>query len=277
MKSVLSVQDLSCVGRCSLTVALPVLSAMGLRCSVLPTAVLSTHTGFPNPHVLSLTEHIGAISAHLDTVGVTFDAVTTGYLADPQQAETVLPLLRSHKEKGSTVIVDPAMGDHGKLYSRLNEDHVFAMSELCKEADILLPNLTEAALLADMPYREEIDGAYLRALTGALMAYYKVRSVVITGVSGSNGTIGFCGANREEGTFSYQSPIIPKQFHGTGDLFAAVFTGSVVRGASIYDSAVLAADFVRCCVAHTPEVTPHGVTFENQLFRLWAEKSENNC
>ena len=269
MKSVLSVQDLSCVGRCSLTVALPVLSAMGLRCSVLPTAVLSTHTGFPNPHVLPLTDHIAPIAAHLDAVNISFDAVTTGYLAGPEQAEAVLPLLHSHKAKGSTVIVDPAMGDHGKLYSRLDDDHVVAMSELCKGADILLPNLTEAALLADMPYRENTDGAYLRALTGALLEYYKVSAVVITGVSGSNGTIGFCGASREDGTFSYQAPVVPRQFHGTGDLFAAVFTGSVIRGSCVYDSAVLAADFVRCCVEHTQAVTPHGVEFEKQLFRLW--------
>lgn len=270
MKSILSVQDLSCVGRCSLTVALPVLSAMGLRCSVLPTAVLSTHTGFPNPHVLPLTDHIAPISAHLDAVDISFDAVTTGYLAGPEQAEAVLPLLHSHKAKGSKIIVDPAMGDHGRLYSRLDDDHVVAMSELCKGADILLPNLTEAALLADMPYRENTDGAYLRALTGTLMEYYKVNAVVITGVSGANGTIGFCGASREDGTFSYQAPVVPRQFHGTGDLFAAVFTGSVTRGSRVYDSAVLAADFVRCCVDQTPEVTPHGVEFEKQLFRLWA-------
>ena len=274
MKSVLSVQDLSCVGRCSLTVALPVISAMGLRCSVLPTAVLSTHTGFPNPHVVSLTDHIAPVCDHLNKVDISFDTVTTGYMADPTQAEAVLPLLQSSREKGSTVIVDPAMGDHGKLYSRLDEDHVLAMAELCKAADIILPNLTEAALLADMPYREQTDGAYLRALTGALMEYYKVKAVVITGVSGSQGTIGFCGAHREEGTFSYQAPVVPRQFHGTGDLFAAVFAGSVTRGASVYDAGVLAADFVRSCVEHTPAVSPHGVEFENQLVRLFCEK---NC
>lgn len=270
MKSVLSVQDLSCVGRCSLTVAMPVLSAMGCRCSVLPTAILSTHTGFPNPHVVSLTQHIEAIDAHFHAVDVTFDTVTTGYMADPDQIEAVLPLLRAHKAKGSSIIVDPAMGDHGKLYSRLDDDHVVAMSELCKEADILLPNLTEAAFLADMPYRENTDGAYLRALTGALMEYYKVQAVVITGVSGKEGTIGFCGASRQEGSFSYHNPVIPRQFHGTGDLFAAVFAGSVTRGGGVYDSAVLAADFVRKCVENTPEATPHGVAFEAQLSHLWA-------
>lgn len=277
MKTVLSIQDLSCVGRCSLTVALPVLSAMGCRCSVLPTAILSTHTGFPNPHVVSLTEHIGAIGSHFDTVGVTFDAVTTGYLSDPEQAEAVQPLLRNYKAQGSTVIVDPAMGDHGKLYSRLDDEHVFAMSELCKGADVLIPNLTEAALLADMPYREQVDGAYLRALTSALLQCYEVNAVVITGVTGKDGTIGFCGADRTLGSFSYQTQVIPRQFHGTGDLFAAVLTGAVAQKQSVYDAGVLAADFVRQCVAGTDTVTPHGVEFEKQLPQLFAQICKKSC
>lgn len=276
MNTVLSIQDLSCVGRCSLTVALPVLSAMGCQCSVLPTAVLSTHTGFPNPHVVSLTEHLGAMGDHFQAVGASFDAVTTGYLAGPEQAEAILPLLQAYKAKGSRIIVDPAMGDHGKLYSRLNDDHVFAMSELCKGADILIPNLTEAALLADMPYREQVDGAYLRALTGTLMQCYDVNAVVITGVAGNNGTIGFCGADRQAGSFSYQTEVIPRQFHGTGDLFAAVLAGGVVRGLSVYDAGVLAADFVRRCVAETEAVSAYGVEFEKQisyLFDAFSKKS----
>lgn len=277
MKTVLSIQDLSCVGRCSLTVALPVLSAMGCRCSVLPTAILSTHTGFPNPHVVSLTEHISSFGAHFESVGVTFDTVTTGYMADPTQAKAVLPLLQAYKAQGSTVIVDPAMGDHGKLYSRLDDEHVFAMSELCKGADVLLPNLTEAALLADMPYREQPDGAYLRALTGSLLQCYRVNAVVITGVTGKEGTIGFCGAHRLEGSFSYLTQVVPRQFHGTGDLFAAVLAGGVTRGLSVYNSGVLAADFVRRCVASTDTVSPHGVAFEAQLSHLFGAFSEKSC
>jgi len=139
MRSVLSIQDLSCVGRCSLAVAMPVLSAMGCQCSVLPTAILSTHTGFPGPYVISLTQQLAEIDAHWESQGIRFDAVLTGYLSDPAQAEAILPILQRHKAQGSRIIVDPAMGDHGKLYSRLDEDHVFAMSELCREADILLP------------------------------------------------------------------------------------------------------------------------------------------
>ena len=271
MKTVLSIQDLSCVGRCSLTVALPVLSAMGCRCSVLPTAVLSTHTGFPSPEVIPLTDRIAALAAHWESLDIRFDAVVTGYMADPAQAEALLPLLRRCKAQGSRIIVDPAMGDHGKLYSRLDDDHVFAMSELCREADILLPNLTEAALLSELPYREETDGAYLRGLTGALLRYYHVQAAVITGISGKEGTLGFCGADRQEGSFAYQAPRIPRQCHGTGDLFAAVFTGALLRELDIYESAVLAADFVRRCVENTPEVTPHGVEFETQLPWLWEQ------
>ena len=270
MKTALSIQDLSCVGRCSLTVALPVISAMGIRCSVLPTAVLSTHTGFPNPEVVSLTEHMEAIGRHWESVDISFDAVTTGYMADAQQVNAILPLLRTHKVRGSTVIVDPAMGDHGKLYSRLGNDHVPAMAALCREADILLPNMTEAALLADMPYRAEAEGAYLNVLSRQLLSRYGAKAVVITGVTGSDGTIGFCGCDDHGEFFSYNTPVIPRQCHGTGDLFSAVFTGSLLRGCSVYESGAAAADFVRRCIAATDTVSPHGVEFEYQIPHLFA-------
>lgn len=264
MKSVLSIQDLSCVGRCSLTVALPVLSAMGCRCSVLPTAVLSTHTGFPNPRVIPLTEHIGGIGSHFEQIGAHFDAVTVGYLANPQQVEAILPLLRHYRSQGSLIIVDPAMGDHGKLYRGLPADHVRAMTSLCREADILLPNVTEAALLTAMEYRAEPDNAWLSVLTENTLSL-SGSAVVITGVSGKDGTIGFCGAQKDAGPFSYSTEVIPRQFHGTGDLFAAVFAGSMMAGNDVCRSAIRAADFVRACVAATPNVTPYGVEFESQL------------
>lgn len=270
MGTVLSVQDLSCVGRCSLTVALPVLSAMGCRCSVLPTAVLSTHTGFPDPHVIPLTEHMAAIDAHHRSVGVSFDAVLTGYMADQEQAAALLPILRHHKSNGSRIIVDPAMGDHGKLYSRLDDAHVKAMASVCMEADILLPNLTEAALLTGLPYIPNPDFDAIKALAEALLDRFPAEAVVITGVSGKEGSIGFYGAHRQTGHFYFQNEVIPRQCHGTGDLFAATFTGSLLRGDSIYDSAVRAATFVRRCVAATEVVSPHGVNFESQLSAIFA-------
>ena len=270
MKSVLTIQDLSCVGRCSLTVAMPVISAMGIHCSVLPTAVLSTHTGFPKPEVVSLTEHLGSFGDHWESVGITFDAVTTGYLAGPDQAETVLPLLKRYRSHGSTIIVDPAMADHGRLYSRLGQDHVPAMAKLCREADVLLPNVTEAAFLTGLPYQTEADETYLHNLSTALMNQFGMKAVVITGVTRKDGTIGFFGCNDQREYFSYYAPAIPRQCHGTGDLYTAVFTGSLLRGKSIYDSGVAAADFVRLCVANTSTVSPHGVAFETQIPQLFA-------
>ena len=270
MKSVLSVQDLSCVGRCSLTVALPVLSAMECRCSVLPTAVLSTHTGFSQPEIIPLTEHIGSIGAHFERIGVAFDAVTVGYMANPAQVEAVLPLLRYYRSQGSLIIIDPAMGDHGKLYSNLTDAHARAMATLCQQADILLPNVTEAALLSGIEYADQPDEAYLARLTDAMLQW-PAKAVVITGVSGKDGTIGFCGANKDSGHFSYRTPIVPKQFHGTGDLFAAVFTGGILGKKTVLQSAVQAADFVKICVAGTEQVTPYGVEFEKQLPMLFTK------
>lgn len=272
MKSVLSVQDLSCVGRCSLTVALPVLSAMGCRCSVLPTAVLSTHTGFPNPRIVPLTQHIGGIGQHFTQIGVTFDAVTVGYLAGPDQVDAILPLLRHYRRQGSLIIVDPAMGDHGKLYRGLPADHVDAMAALCREAHILLPNVTEAALLTGNSYRADPDGGYLARLTESMLQLSR-RAVVITGVGGRDGTIGFWGGEKEASPFSYRTQIIPRQFHGTGDLFAAVFTGGMMAGKTVCQAATQAADFVRTCVATTSEATPYGVEFEKCLPLLFAEKN----
>jgi pyridoxine kinase len=164
------------------------------------------------------------------------------------------------------------MGDHGKLYSRLDEDHVFAMSEICKEADILLPNLTEAAFLTEIPYREETDGAYLRALTGGLFRYYGVQSTIITGISGANDTIGFCGADREEGIFVHQGPRIPRSCHGTGDIFAAAFAGALSRGKTAERAADIAARFTLSCMELTlrENTRPYGVMFEPVLPELMA-------
>ena len=275
MKTVLSIQDLSCAGRCSLTVALPVLSAMGCRCSILPTAVLSTHTGFPQPHVVSLTEDIEKIFRHFSRLDLRFDAVTTGYLADPAQIRTVVPVLQHFRARGSLVIADPAMGDHGKLYSRLDAAHVQAMAELCRNADILLPNVTEAALLTGIPYRAQADAAYGKELADALLEKFPAQAVLITGIHGSDGTIGFVGCQRSTGYFSYETPVIPRQFHGTGDLFAAVFAGAALHGADPLHAGMAAADFVRACVAETAEVTPHGVDFESQLYRLFPKTSQH--
>ena len=226
MKRILTVQDLSCVGRCSLTVALPILSAMGVNCSALPTAVLSSHTGFPNPHIRSLTEDIIPTCDHLVKIGAEFDAILVGYLSDPEQAEAVAELISAFN---CPVILDPAMGDHGRLYKGITQDHVAVLRDLAAMADVVLPNVTEACLLTGLPYQEQTDGHILRMMLEGLCRK-KTQTVVITGVTPTESRIGFVGIHKEEGMFSYQTDRRAKQLHGTGDMFSAVFAGSYLRG-----------------------------------------------
>ena len=267
MKRILAIQDLSCVGRCSLTVAQPILSAMGIACSVLPTAVLSTHTGFPNPHIRSLTEEIEPICDHLQAVGADFDAILVGYLSDPAQAEAVLQVMSSFD---CPVILDPAMGDHGKLYSGITREHVEAMADLAALAEVVLPNVTEAAMLTGLPYQAQTDGHYLRALLERLCRM-KTKTVLITGTKPSADRIGFAGLQKDEGLFSYHGQYRPKALHGTGDMFSAVFAGAYVLGRDPMEAGELAAGFVERVVDATAEVTPFGGEFETQLPWLWQQ------
>ena len=264
MKHILSVQDISCAGRCSQTVALPVLSVMGHRCSILPTAVLSTHTAFPRPYRRLLTEDIAPICNHWQQVGMEFDALLVGYLADPEQCQVVEKALDNQV---GLKILDPAMGDHGKLYGGLTEDHIPAMASLCHKADILLPNVTEAALLAGLPYRDTGDEDYYRSLGQTLLEKFGVRGVVITGVSLSAEQTGFYRLCRKGENF-YQTRRLDKILHGTGDLFAAVLAGSLLRGNTLPQAAETAAKFVEEAISATKEVTPHGVEFEKVLSAL---------
>lgn len=265
MKHVLSVQDLSCAGRCSLTVALPVISAMGCRCTVLPTAVLSTHTGFPGPFVRDLTEDLASVRAHWQRIGAAFDAVSIGYLSDPRQAGAVEDFLDTFP---AVTILDPAMGDNGKLYSRITPDHVEAMKRLARRSELVLPNVTEAAALTGLPYRDATDPSWFRQLAQALLDL-GARSAIITGVSLAEGKTGFFGMDARGREFSFQRTRVPKSFHGTGDLFSAVVTGGLMTGLDTENAARLAAEFVAVCVSGTREVTPWGVEFESRLPWLW--------
>lgn len=261
MKKVLSVQDLSCLGKCSLTVALPVLSAMGCSCAVLPTAVLSTHTAFPNPHVRSLTEDIAPICDHWKQIGAGFDAISIGYLSDPGQAAAAEYLLDSFP---AFTVLDPAMGDHGKLYSGLTDAHVAAVKQLCRKTNVLIPNVTEACLLTGMAYEENGDLAYCRRLLAGL-GQFGTDTVILTGISPEENTTGYLGFDKTLGEFHRIVPKVPKKCHGTGDLFAAVFTGSCLQGKPVNEAAEKAAGFVERVVAATPAQTPFGIEFEPQL------------
>ena len=266
MSSVLSIQDLSCMGKCSLTVALPILSAMGHSCSVLPTAVLSTHTAFPDPVVQPMTENLLPFAAHMASVGGGFDSISTGYLSDPIQAEAVCSVLDKFD---CLKVIDPAMGDHGKLYSRIAAEHVESMKQLCRRGNFLLPNLTEAAFLTGLPYRPDGDGVYLKELCDA-MCQFGADGVIITGVSWDDSHTGWAGMQGGK-FFSYQAKKIHRSQHGTGDMFAAVTTGALTSGKPLHVAAALAAKFVEQVISVTPASTPFGANFEPVLPWLWEQ------
>ena len=265
MKRILTVQDLSCLGKCSLTVAMPTLSVMGCECTVLPTTLLSTHTAFPKPHIRSLTCDMDPIVAHWQTTDVRFDGISVGYLADPAQTAAVERVLDAFPVP---TVIDPVMGDHGKLYSAITDAHVDAMKALCRRGTVILPNVTEAAFLTGLPYREAGDEAYYKELLSA-MQKFGADSVIITGISHAPGKTGIMGFSKATGFFSYEADRINRSCHGTGDLFAAVFTGAWVKGKTIPEAAVLAAKFVEQVIAATPEATPFGIHFEEKLPWLW--------
>ena len=266
MKRVLSVQDLSCLGKCSLTVALPTFSAMGCECAVLPTTLLSTHTAFPSPHIRSLTGDMDEIRQHWVTTGVKFDAISVGYLSDPGQTAAVERVLEDFK---TLTVIDPVMGDHGKLYRAITPEHVQAMAKLCRRGTVLLPNVTEAAFLTGMPYREQCDGSYLIELAEALCGF-GAKGVIITGLNWDEGYTGWAGMLSGR-LFSYRARRVPRSQHGTGDMFTAVTTGALTLGKPLHVAGTLGAKFVEQTLRATPETTPFGANFEPILPWLWEQ------
>ncbi len=268
-KRVLTVQDISCVGQCSLTVALPILSACGLETGILPSAVLSTHTGgFTGYTFRDLTDDMPAIEAHWVKEGIRFDAVYTGYLGSARQIDCVKSLLHSVAKPGCLAVVDPAMADNGKLYVGFDDAFAAYMRELVKEADYLLPNITEAALLTGTEYREIYDEAYADSLAEKLLSL-GAKNVILTGVSFRQETTGVLVFENGQRKY-YEHKKIAQGCHGTGDVYASAFVGALLRGKSAYDAAVIAADYVVQCIEYTQTIPDHryGVAFEPMLEKL---------
>lgn len=271
MKRIVTVQDISCVGKCSLTAALPVISAMGVETCILPTAVLSAHTLFPHPVITDLTDQILPTITHWKEQGITFDAIYTGYLADSRQIDLVIRLIREFGASGVPVIVDPAMADNGTLYAGFSDEFPMEMLHLCRHADIILPNITEAALMTGIEYRKDGGEAYLKELLLALSDRLESRTsyLILTGASLIPGQTGILGLERQSGRiFQVQQPKIPTVFHGTGDLFASTFTGGLMRGLSVERALSLACEFTARAIQATvadPHARTYGVNFEEAL------------
>jgi pyridoxine kinase len=260
-KRILTIQDISCVGQCSMTVALPILSACGHETCILPTAVLSTHTGgFGKPVV----QHLDAdgMWRHWKNRGITFDAILVGYLGSVSAIDTVAEILDELLAPGGIAIVDPAMADHGKLYSGFDKAYAVAMQFLCEKADIMLPNITEAAMMADMDYPADLDEAYIRELLEKLGG----GDVILTGAGFEENQTGAAVRTNGNVTF-YHHPRLPGNFSGTGDMFAACFTGALMQGKSMEEAVQIASEFVCRSICATMENPAHwyGVKFETAL------------
>ncbi len=268
-KKILTIQDISCVGQCSLTVALPILSACGVETCVLPSAVLSTHTaGFSGFTFRDLTEDMPAILAHWQKENIKFDAIYTGYLGSIQQIDYVLDIFGKTSKEGTVTVVDPAMADNGSLYSIFDMDYVEAMKRLCKVADYILPNITEACFLTGMDYRTEYDRAYIDEMLSKLTDL-GCKNIVLTGVSYEAGKTGV--VVLENGEYSYyEHTLLPNSCHGTGDIYASAFVGAFVRGNTAYDSAKIAAEYTMECIKTTAKLDNHwyGAAFEPALPKL---------
>ncbi len=272
MKRIVTLQDISCLGRCSITVALPVISAMGIECAALPTAVLSTHTMFPDFTCLDLTGQIAPIARHWQSQGIHFDAIYTGYLASPDQCDRVVKFFQDFRASDCLIFVDPAMADSGKLYAALGPDFPPAMARVCAQADILVPNLTEACLLTGTPYNPAPCPQYMEDLLKKLLDL-GCRQALLTGVEIHPGEIGVWGLDQAGRSFSYGLPRLPQSYHGTGDLFASACVGGLMNGLTLEHSAQVAARFVSASISATavnPDASWYGVEFEGQIPTLLA-------
>ena len=265
-KRILTIQDISCVGQCSMTVAMPILSAWGHETCILPTAMLSTHTGgFGKPVVHHFDDALEGIWRHWQNNGITFDAILVGYLGSIRAIHTAMDIIDHLLAPGGISIVDPAMADHGRLYSGFDEAYAEEMKVLCHRSEIILPNITEAAMLSGLPYREVMDEDYVNSLLNGL----EHPNVVLTGVGYQSDQTGAV-LYQQGRTEHISQPKLGGSFHGTGDIFAACFTGSLMSGNNMTDSVKNAAEFTKNAIQNTLIHPAHwyGVKFEPLLATL---------
>ena len=267
MKRIMTIQDISCVGKCSLTVALPIISAAGVEAGVLPTAVLSTHTAFSKFTFCDLTDEIQKISDTFVDLGIDFDAVYTGYLGSFEQLSLVSDFIDRFGDKAK-IVIDPVMADNGVLYKGFTPDFARSMAKLCAKADLVVPNLTEASFMLDIPYNPNYDEAYIREVLKKLTDL-GAKCAALTGISFSEDKIGvYCYDSVSGEYYSYFNDRLPAAFHGTGDIYASATLGAMMRGFSIPESLSIAVDFTLLCMKKTlsdPDHRFYGVNFEEAL------------
>ena len=271
---VAAIHDMSGFGRCSLTVVLPVLGAMGAQCCPLPTAFLSAQTAFPKSDravFLDMTDQLARTGRHWQELGVGFDAIYSGFLGSETQIGLIGEFIQNFRKENTLVLVDPVMGDWGKPYRTYTPDLCSRMGELAEYADVITPNLTEAAILLNEEYDPNPDEDKVRRWLERLSLEGK-RSVVITGVRLKEGCVGAACLERKDGAVSFPAARqVPVEYSGTGDLFSSVMLGALLRGEDLHAATALAVEFVRKCAAYTNALEGdkrEGVMFESLLHDL---------
>ena len=267
MKRILTVQDISCVGKCSLTVALPIISAAGVEAGVLPTSVLSTHTAFSKFTFKDLTEEIEPITEVFSELGIDFDALYTGYLGSFRQLELMKNLFEKFG-KQSFIMIDPVMADNGAFYKGFTEEFAKEMAKLCARADLIVPNLTEASFMLGVPYNPNYDEEYIKELLKKLTGL-GARMAALTGISFERDKIGVYFYDSEKDKyFSYFNEKLPVSYHGTGDIYASSALGAIMRGIPVEKSLAIAVDYTLECMRETEKdenARFYGVNFETAL------------
>lgn len=276
MKRIVSIQDFSCIGKCSQSIALPVLSAMGLECAALPTVLLSAHTAFDGFVSRELTDAVAPITGHWKKLGVRFDAIYTGYLGSQAQIAQVEQVIEDFGTDGNLIFVDPVMADHGRLYAGFAPDFPDAMKRLCRRADVITPNVTEACLLTGEPYRERQEERFVRELLEKLRAL-GAQTAIVTGIHMDEARMGVAAMDKT-GRFSlHDTEYIPSVFYGTGDLFASTCAGALTLGLPAEKAIALAADYVVRTIRVTVrdhDARWYGVNFEQTLPYLIARLAQ---
>lgn len=270
LKRVAAIHDISGVGKCSLTAVLPIISAAGVECAVMPTASLSTHTGgFEGFTFRDLTDDMRPVAEHWKKENIAFDAFYSGYLGSLKQIDIVADIFEMFRTPETVIMVDPVMADNGKLYNLFTPEHIKGMARLCGYADIIVPNRTEAAFMLEREYKDEPQTeAETKELLLALSGL-GAKKVVLTGVYFGDGNLGAACYDSETGNIDYiTDECIYGIYHGTGDVFGAYMMGALMRGKSLVEAVKIAVSFtcraIRLTAADKTEFRM-GVRFESTL------------
>lgn len=268
MKRIVTIQDISCVGKCSLTVALPIISAMGIETAVIPTAVLSTHTAFKNFTYRDLTGDLPKIAKHWKQEKFNFDGIYTGYLGSIEQIDILKEFFKQFKTPDNFIFIDPVMADNGKLYAGFDANFVKEMKKLCKMADIIVPNLTEASYMLEKEYKEIYSEQEIKDILIEL-SNLGPKYVVLTGVSFKDNKLGVMSYNKETNEFfTYFNEKIPTKYHGTGDIFASTLVGAITNNNTLEEGLKIAVDYVWETINDTYKTNKkdaYGVNFETKI------------